>query len=182
MNGFRLPALGTRLVLLGALVLAPDFVAAQDERPVGPPPQRTRLEGEIRRSFARAVRERVGLSEDQMQRLAPLTQKHERQRRLLQQEERNARVALQTQLRSDTPDTAAVAKLLETLLDVQRRRFQMIETEHRELATVMTPVQRARYLGLQEQVRRRLEQMRQGLPPGGAGEAGARPGRRRPPP
>jgi hypothetical protein len=180
MNGVRFSVIGSRLVLLGALALAPDTAAGQDARPADPPLQRSRLEGEIRRTFARAVRERVGLSEDQMRRLAPLTERHEQQRRTLQQEERRARVALQTQLRSEAPDTAAVSRLLDTLLDVQRRRMQMIEGEHRDLATVMTPVQRARYLGLQEQVRRRMEQMRQGPPPGGAD--GDRPGRRRPPP
>jgi hypothetical protein len=172
-------ALGSRLAIVAIMALAPMEARGQDTKQA---PQRTRLEGEIRRTFARAVRERVGLSEDQMRRLAPLTEKHERNRRALQQEERGARVALQTQLRAEAPDTAAVTRLLDTLLDVQRRRFQMIEAEHRELATVMTPVQRARYLGLQEQVRRRLEQMRQGPPPGAPGRGGDdRPGRRRPP-
>jgi Spy/CpxP family protein refolding chaperone len=183
MNGSRLSAIGARLIFAAALFVAPCTVIAQEQRPPdGPPPQRARLEGEIRRTFARAVRERVGLSDEQMRRLAPLTQNHEQQRRRLQQEERTARVALQTQLRSDAPDTAAVSRLLDTLLDVQRRRMQMIEAEHRDLATVMSPVQRARYLGLQEQVRRRMEQMRQGPPPGApGGEGGNRPGRRRPP-
>jgi Spy/CpxP family protein refolding chaperone len=182
MIGSRLSVIGTRLLLAASVAAAP--VSAQEQSvPDRPPPQRARLEGEIRRTFARAVRERVGLSEDQMRRLAPLTEKHERQRRTLQQEERRARMALQTQLRSEAPDTAVVATLLGNLLDVQRQRFQLIEAEHRELATVMTPVQRARYLGLQEQVRRRMEQMRQGPPPGAPGGAGSdRPGRRRPPP
>lgn len=183
MNRRRLSAFGVRLLVLAALAFPAGRVAAQDARPAEPPPQRSRLEGEIRRTFARAVRERVGLSDEQMQRLAPLTRKHEENRRALQQEERRARIALQTQLRSNAPDTAAVASLLNALLDVHRRRFQMIESEHRDLATVMTPVQRARYLGLQEQVRRRMEQMRQGPPPGAeGGPGGDRPGRRRPPP
>lgn len=161
----RLPALGARLLLVAAAFLAPLQAPQAQEPGGGPPQQRARLEGEIRRTFARAVRERVGLSEEQMRRLAPLTQKHEQQRRSLQQDERRARMALQGELRSDRPDTANVARLLDTLLGVQRRRLQMIEAEHKDLATVMTPVQRARYLALQEQVRRRVEQMRQGRPP-----------------
>ena len=35
------------------------------------------------------------------------------------------------------------------------------ESEQRELSTIMTPIQRAKYLALQEQVRRRLEQLQQ---------------------
>jgi Spy/CpxP family protein refolding chaperone len=160
MTGSRWSVFGSRMIVAVVLVIAP-LQAHGQQQPPPPAPQRARLEGEVRRTFARAVRERVGLSEDQMRRLAPLTQKHEQQRRALQQQERRARLALQAQLRGDTPDTAAVSGLLAALLDVQRRRVQMIEAEHRDLATVMTPVQRARYLGLQEQVRRRMEQMRQ---------------------
>lgn len=161
MTGHRSALLATRLLLVTAVLVTP--VHAQ-ERGTAVPPQRARLEGEIRRGFARAVRERVGLSEDQMRRLAPLTQKHEQQRRALQQEERRTRVALQLELRGGQPDTANVARLLDALLQVQRRRLALVEAEHRDLATVMTPVQRARYLALQEQVRRRMEQMRQGRP------------------
>jgi Spy/CpxP family protein refolding chaperone len=151
------------------------------ERQPAPQPNRARLEGEIRRGFARAVRERVGLSDEQMRRLAALTQKHEQQRRRIQQSERAARTALQRELRSGTPDTVAVARWLDSLLVVPRRRADMIEAEHRDLATVMTPVQRARYLALQEQVRRRVEELRQGgrrAAPGG----GPPPANRRRPP
>ena len=158
--GSRWAVVGIGMLLAATVVAAP--VHAQVQRPAdGPPPERARLEGEVRRAFARAVRERVGLSEDQMRRLAPLTQKHEQARRALQQDERRARMALQAELRGSAPDTAVVARLLDTLVGIHRRRVQMIEGEHRDLATVMTPVQRARYLAVQEQVRRRMEQMRQ---------------------
>lgn len=156
-----------RWILGGPLVAAMLLAAPLGSQEPGRAPgrQRALLEGELRREFARAVRERVGLSDEQMQRLGPITRRHEQQRRELQMEERRARVALQTQLRSAAPDTVEVARLLDALLGVQRRRVQMIETEHRDLASVMTAVQRARYLALQEQVRRRMEQMRQGRAP-----------------
>lgn len=159
--GSGLWALGCRLLLLGLALAGPMSAGAQ----VPQQAERARLEGEIRRGFARAVRQRVGLTDDQMRRLAPLTQKHETQRRQLQADERRARVALQTELRAPSPDSAVVARQLDSLLAVHRRRLQLTEAEHRELATVMTPVQRARYFALQEQFRRRVEQMRQGGPP-----------------
>jgi len=46
-------------------------------------------------------------------------------------------------------------------LEIQKRLLQLMESEQRELATIMTPVQRAKFTALQEQIRRRVEQMRQ---------------------
>jgi Spy/CpxP family protein refolding chaperone len=123
--------------------------------------RRARLEGDVRRSFAQLVRERVGLSDDQMRRLAPLARVHDQQRRELQVEERRTRASLRDFLRqAKTADSARVSGLLLTLVDIQKRRVALVEVEQRDLATIMTPFQRARYAALQEQVRRRLEQMR----------------------
>ena len=64
-------------------------------------------------------------------------------------------------LRDPKPgDSTHVSALVQRLIEIQKRRVALVELEQRDLATVMTPVQRARYLALQEQVRRRLEQMR----------------------
>jgi hypothetical protein len=63
--------------------------------------------------------------------------------------------------------------MLQRLVDHQKRRATLLESEQRDLATIMTPIQRARYMALQEQVRRQVEQRRGG---GGQGQ-----GRRRPP-
>jgi hypothetical protein len=60
---------------------------------------------------------------------------------------------------------------------VQRRRLDLAAEEQRELATIMTPVQRARYLALQETVRRRTDEMRRRRGGGarrGAGNGGPR--------
>ena len=91
---------------------------------------RAQLEGRVRREFARVVRNRVGLSDEQMQKLGPLTQRLEEQRRSLQMDERDARVALQGIILGDTPsDSAKVEQLLDNLLDVQRKRLQLAESE-----------------------------------------------------
>lgn len=133
---------------------------AQRQNAQGGDSQRAELESDIRRSFARAVRERVGLSEAQMQRLAPLAQRHEQARRQLQAEERDVRRDLLLSLRENSSGENAAA-LLDRMVDIQKRRAALFETEQRELAAIMTPVQRVRYIALQEQIRRRLEQLRQ---------------------
>jgi hypothetical protein len=57
---------------------------------------------------------------------------------------------------------------------VQRRRLELATEEQRELAAIMTPVQRARYLALQETVRRRADEMRRRR--GGGAQRGGRRG------
>ena len=136
--------------------------------------QRAQLEARFRRQLAQAVRVRVGLTNDQMARLAPVNERYSLQRRQLQTDERATRIALQRALRAETSDSAQVAALLQRLIDQQKRRVSLLEAEQRDLAAIMTPIQRARYMALQEQLRRQVEQRRGG---GGQGQ-----GRRRPPP
>jgi hypothetical protein len=123
---------------------------------------RARLEGQLRQGFARLVRQRIGLSDDQMKQLRPVTQRYEQQRRLLQIEERDTRLSLRASIRdSQSADEKQVDQMLQRMIDIQKRRVQLLDAEQRDLATVMTPIQRAKYMALQEQIRRRLEQMRQ---------------------
>ncbi|HEU4995882.1 MAG TPA: Spy/CpxP family protein refolding chaperone [Gemmatimonadaceae bacterium] len=156
-----------RRIAVGLIALA---VAAplEAQRPGARPLQaqgigdRARLEQEIRRGFAIAVRRRVGLNDAQMAKLGPIASRYEQQRRQLQAEERDARLALGQALRNEsTADSKQVDGLLQRMIDIQKRRVSLVESEQHELATIMSPVQRARYLALQEQIRRRLEQARQ---------------------
>lgn len=123
---------------------------------------RARLEGQLRQGFAQLVRKRVGLSDNQMMQLRPISQRYEQQRRQLQMEERDTRVSLRASLQAgQSADSKQVDELLQRMVDIQKRRVAILESEQRDLATIMTPIQRARYMALQEQIRRRLEQMRQ---------------------
>jgi periplasmic protein CpxP/Spy len=140
----------SRLLAQGAVQRPPDSVG------------RARLENEIRRVFARAVRQRVGLNEAQMSRLGPVAQQYEQQRRRLQMEERDTRLSLRASLRNEqAADSKQVDSMLQRMVAIQRRRLDLLESEQRDLATFMTPLQRAKYAALQEQFRRRVEQMRQ---------------------
>lgn len=144
---------------------------------------RARLEGELRRGFARMARQRVGLSDDQMRRLVPVTQRYERQRRGLQVQERTARLELRRLMQNEqTADPNRIDQLLTQLIDVQKLRVQSVEAEQRELSTIMTPIQRVKFMALQEQLRRRLEQFRQGRNPDMEGDTPAGPPAQRPPP
>lgn len=150
----------------------------------GRPDARRDLEDEVRRNFARAVRERVGLSDEQMVKLGPITRKFEDQRRQVQADERDARTKLMGLVMVNAEsDSVRIKQHIAALNDVRRRRLQIDEAELKELATIMTPLQLAKFLALQENVRRRLEQARPfpGGPADGTDPVGA-PGGRNPRP
>jgi len=125
-----------------------------------PPPQRQELERRFREQSADIVRRQLQLNNDQMSRLQAVNQQFEGQRLALLAEERQARQALRDELASSTPNQQKVATLLDQLMGVSRRRLDVIANEQRELAKFVTPVQRAKYLGLQNQLRQRMDEVR----------------------
>ena len=125
--------------------------------------RREALERRVRERIAEEVQERLGLDDAQTERLGATNRKFEERRRVLLAEERTARMELRTQLvRRDSADQRRVGALIEQLLSFQRKRLELVEQEQRELAGFLTPVQRATYLSMQDQMRRRLEEMRRG--------------------
>lgn len=125
------------------------------------PPQRAELEQRLRQRTAEVVRRRLELNDDQMARLATVNQQLDQQRMALVGEERQARIALRTEMQAgNSANQQKVATLLDQLLRLQRRRLDLVENEQRELARFLTPVQRAKYFGLQNQIRKRMQELR----------------------
>lgn len=153
------------LLALSLTVTAPAL--AQRPELDSAPARRQALEERVRQRMASVVKQRVGLSDDQMRRLAEVNRDIEAQRRLLQDQERDVRIGLRGEvMRGDSANQERVARYLDQLIDLQRRRIDLISREQRALGGFMTPVQRAKYLAMQDQVRRRVEEMRR---PGGRG-------------
>jgi Spy/CpxP family protein refolding chaperone len=128
----------------------------------------------------RLLRERVGLSDEQLRRLGPVNQRYDARRQALFREEREARQALRRELSGEAADQNRVSGQIDQLFALQRRRLDLAAEEQRELAAFMTPSQRARYLALQEHLRRRTEDVRRRRgtgPPRGGGGRRAGPGR-----
>jgi Spy/CpxP family protein refolding chaperone len=104
----------------------------------------------------------LNLNDSQMQQLGEVNTRFERDRMMLLRDERRARQALRAEvLAGDSANETRVAGLLDQLLAIQRRRLDLTEREQRELSTFMTPTQRAKYFGIQDELRQRLEAMRQ---------------------
>lgn len=122
--------------------------------------QRDSLEQRVRSRMANILRTQLGLTDAQMVRLRQSNERFEARRRELFQREREARGALREVMRSrDTTQQAQVGELLDRVVAVQRQRAELAEEEQRDLATFLTPMQRARYFGMEEQIRRRVEEM-----------------------
>ncbi len=162
------------MAMIGAVVIASAAVSRLDAqvRPGAPGdtagPRRAMLEQRFRERTAELVRRRLQLNDDQMARLKAANQQLERQRVALVTEERQARMALRSELMSgEAANQQKVSGLLDQLMRLQRQRLDLVEAEQRELAKFLTPVQRAKYLGLQIQLRQRMVELRDRAGPGG---------------
>lgn len=142
----------------------------------GGDPERDSLESRVRARMAQMMRTQLGLNDDQVRQLQATNRRFEGQRRSLFEEERRVRAELRTALDAAAPDQdARVGALLDRTLVIQRQRLELTEAEQKELATFLTPTQRARLFGLEEQMRRRMDEMRDNRP-----RPGQAPGVRRP--
>ena len=134
--------------------------AARQRPDEGGTGNRAQLERRFRQMLYQVTRRRVGLTDAQMNQLMPINQRFETQRRAIQRQERDTRLALRDAMRDSThADQPRITGYLDKLVELQRQRVELVAQEQRDLAAFMTPLQRARYTALQEQVRRRVEQM-----------------------
>lgn len=155
--------LKTGAIVLAAMLVALSVAPAQQRQPgdSATAQRRAVLEGQVRQRIAAMVKERLQLTDAQAQQLQETEARSELRRRELMQREMRLRRDLRQQL---VPGAAAdqqqVASLLDQIMAVHRERVMATEQEQRDLARFLTPVQRAKYLGLQTQMRSRIEGMR----------------------
>ena len=128
------------------------------------------LEQRVRQRIAAVVQNRLQLTDDQMKRLRDVNSKYEAQRRKLVADERDARIVVRAELqRGKQGDQARISDAVDRLFKTQRARIDLAEQEQRDLSGFMSASQRAGYLALQEQIRRRVDEMRQRRLGGGRG-------------
>ena len=125
-------------------------------------PDRAQLEQQIRDRIGGALKKNLNLSDDQFTKLQATNKRYEERRRLLVEQERDARMGMRDlMIAGDTTNQAKVSQGLDRMLAVQRQRGDLLEQEQKELSGFLTPLQRAKYLGMQEQMFRRVEALRQ---------------------
>jgi hypothetical protein len=161
------------LLLLALLCTAPALLAAQADRRAGaavqrrsqerdatPPAleRRARAEQAIREALAQVVRERLNLTDDQAVRLQAVNRRFADDRLRILGDEFRVRRALRRELATgDSMRSPETARLLDQLLDLQRQRLDTQQQEQQALAEFLTPGQRARYLAMMDQLRKRIQ-------------------------
>lgn len=121
----------------------------------------------FRERFGAVVKERLQLNDSQVVRLGEANRRFENQRRLLLDQERDVRMSLRDELMAEQQgrgNQERIATLLERAIRVQRQRVELLESEQSELARFLNPAQRAKLLGMQEQLRRNAGEMRRRAP------------------
>lgn len=169
------------LLVLAATGLATP--AAMAQRPGGrnvPPPRAEALRQELEERFLERMRTELDLTAEQQAKVQGILRNFGAQRRTFERDEREFRRALSQQLR---PGIAAnqdsVAKLVDGLTANRVAYAQVIQGEMRELAAVLTPIQRGQLFLMREQLFQRAQELRERAGgPGGPGPMprGGRPG------
>ena len=121
---------------------------------------RPALEQQFRERVAKLTQDRVGLSDAQMAQLEQSNAKFAPQLTQVAAQERETRRLLRQEMTATgQPNQQKVSDLLDASIRLQKQRISIVESEQKELSRFMTPVQRARYIALQQQFRRRAQEL-----------------------
>jgi hypothetical protein len=141
--------------------------------------QRQALQRQVRQAFSRAVRRRLNLNDDQMNKLQDVNRKYDVQRRDLLRTEREARQGLAATMQDSTlPDAtrqARASQFMDQLVQSQRRRADLLESEQKELAGFLTPVQRGQFSAMRERFNLQVQQLEHDSTAAGLGRRGGPP-------
>ena len=123
------------------------------------PGNRPALEQEFRTRVAKLAQQRLGLTDAQMTQLQQSNARFGPRHAQLGAQERETRRQLRIEMTSAAPNQQHVNQLLDATLSLQKQRIALIEEEQRDQARFMTPVQRAHYIALQQQFRKRSQEL-----------------------
>lgn len=132
------------------------------------------LRRQLERRFAEQIRTQLQLSEEETSRVGAIMSSSAERRRELEAAERQYRAALAGQLRPGiAADADSVNRLLDGLAQNRVDYARVMQDELKELATVLTPVQRGQLFLMRDRLLQRAQAMREQarlrgnrLPPG----------------
>ena len=150
-----------RLVALTALslLLAATAVSAQPVNAAANP-NRAALEQQFRERSARVAQQKLGLTDTQLAQLEESNARFAPHLNQLVVQERDTRRQLRLEMTSgNQANQQHVSDLLDNSVRLQKQRIALVEAEQKDLARFLTPVQRAGYLALQTQFRKRAQEL-----------------------
>lgn len=130
-------------------------------------PNRAALEQQFRQRTAALAQQKLGLTDAQLAQLEQTNARYEPQLNQLVVQERETRRQLRLEMSAgNAANQQHVSALLDNTISLQKQRIALVEAEQKDLARFLTPTQRAGYLALQAQIRRRAQELTRG----GAGQ------------
>jgi hypothetical protein len=125
------------------------------------------------------LKQRFGFSDAQATKFSETNQKFAERARLLGEQDRDVRMALRDEmLRADSARPSQLSALLDTQATVRRQRADVVDAREKELASYLTPLQRAKLSNARGAMRGRggmrdgHSRMRAGMRPGMGGRGG----------
>lgn len=149
------------MLRLAVLALFVSVVPARAQR-VTPaaPGNRTALEQQFKERAAKLTQQRLGLTDAQLEKLEQSNARFAPLHRQLAAQDRDIRKQLRQEMTAgDAANQKRVSDLLDSTLRLQKQRIALVESEQKDLAGFLTPVQRARYIFLQAQFRKRAQEL-----------------------
>jgi hypothetical protein len=133
------------------------------------PNDRVMLRQQVHQAWVRQVRKQLSLNDQQMRTLNQVNGKYDRQRAEVFRDERQARLGLKAAMEDTTAadQNARVEQQMNVLVQAQRRRADLFESEQKELAGFLTPLQRARFTVMQERLAAQLQKLGRDATPDG---------------
>jgi periplasmic protein CpxP/Spy len=163
-----------RLAIIALLV--PGLMAHAQRATQAPAGNRPALEQQFRERTARLTKQRLGLTDAQLEKLERSNARFAPQLGQLAAQERDVRGKLrQEMMAGNSANQQHVGELLDASIRLQKQRIAIVESEQKDLAGFLTPIQRARYIALQAQFRKRAQEL------SGQGGRSNQGQRRRPP-
>ena len=148
---------------LVSLVLVPMSALAQE--PADDPARADRVRRMVEERFGMQVKEQLGLTDDQAGRLRTAMAGIAEKRRTMERQERVLRQALNRQLRPGVAaDADSVGRLVDVLTEQRIAYAETFREEMREVAAILTPVQRGQYFLLRDRLIQRVQEIRQSRP------------------
>lgn len=124
------------------------------------PGNRPALEQQFKERAAKLAQQRLGLTDAQLEKLEQSNARFAPQLRQLATQDRDVRAQLrQEMMAGNAANQQRVSDLIDATIRLQKQRIAVVESEQRDLAGFLTPVQRARYIYLQAQFRKRAEEL-----------------------
>jgi periplasmic protein CpxP/Spy len=127
---------------------------------------RAALEQQFRQRSAKLAQQKLGLTDAQLAQLEQTSARYSPQLNQLLVQERETRRQLRLEMGAgNKANQQHVSALLDSSISFQKQRIAIVESEQKDLARFLTPTQRAGYIALQAQMRRRAQELTRGKVP-----------------